>query len=268
MSYGGTIDNVKQSISSLDRKYEHITLVVGGNDCDVKPAVPPKSVVDSFTDLIDSAKDKANHVNVSSICPRLNCEIAQDTIESANAGLQVACTEKADVSYMDNTPSFKLADGSLNDGYYLADGIHITRAATNKLARNLKLRIKDNVEGACRNANLAAKHIARQQQYPSGERATNHSSDVPWSKNIIAQMMTGQPYVTNVVPITTAVIIRTTRGRVCRDVSSAQKRVMTRLRVDMENISSAIHVMSMAINPNIVICIKNRDSARKNHLLL
>ena len=89
--------------------------------------------------------------------------------------------------------------------------------------------------------------------------------DVTWSNNNIAQMMAGQPYVTNVIPIATSVIIRITRGRMwmCRDVSSAQKRVMTRLRVDMENLSSAIHVMSMAIHPNIVICIKNRDSARK-----
>ena len=144
---GGTIDTVKQRISSLDHKYEHITLVVGGNDCDVKPAVPPKSVVDSYTDLIDSAKGKANYVNVSSICPRLKCEIAQDTIESANAGLQVACSEKADVSYMDNTPSFKLADGSLNDGYYLADMVFISPVPPQtNIARNLKLRIKDNVE--------------------------------------------------------------------------------------------------------------------------
>jgi hypothetical protein len=59
---------------------------------------------------------------------------------------------------MDSTLSIKLADGTLNDWYYHAGGIHITRAATNKLVRNLKLRIKDNVEGACRNAkNVSAK---------------------------------------------------------------------------------------------------------------
>ena len=52
---------------------------------------------------------------------------------------------------MDNTPSFKLGDGSVNDGYLFADGVHITRSAMNKLAMNLKLQVKDRGEGVCRN---------------------------------------------------------------------------------------------------------------------
>jgi hypothetical protein len=60
------------------------------------------------------------------------------------------CADKEHVTYMDNTLSFKLGDGSINDGYYLADGVHITRAAVNKLASNLKLGIIDKAEGVCK----------------------------------------------------------------------------------------------------------------------
>ena len=147
---GGTTKTVKEHIDNIDCQYEHITLAVGENDYNTKPAVSPANVVASYHHLLDTAKAKAASVSVSSICPRLNSEPTRDTVESINAGLQVICSEKDGVTFVDNTPSFMLADGSLNDGYYLADGIHITRTATNKLAKNMNLHVKDQAQGVCK----------------------------------------------------------------------------------------------------------------------
>ena len=58
------------------------------------------------------------------------------------------CTEE-DATFIDNTPSFHLADGNVNDGYYLNDRIHLTHKATDKLALNLKLNIKKGCKSVC-----------------------------------------------------------------------------------------------------------------------
>ena len=63
-------------------------------------------------------------------------------IDSVNAGLQVICTEE-NVRFVDNTPIFYLQDNSINDAYYLDDGIHITYKAANKLEQNLQLKTRE-----------------------------------------------------------------------------------------------------------------------------
>ncbi len=71
--------------------------------------------------------------------------------------------------FVDSSPSFMLGDGSINDGYLLTDGVHLTKPAMNKLAKNLKLKIKDKVEGVCKN-----KHTPPTQT-PSVNQQTAHS---------------------------------------------------------------------------------------------
>ena len=46
------------------------------------------------------------------------------------------------VSFINNVRSFYLQDGTVNDGYLLPDGVHLTKPATNKLVANLKLQLK------------------------------------------------------------------------------------------------------------------------------
>jgi len=65
-------------------------------------------------------------VKVSTICPRMHRDSIEDT------GLQVMCCVLLNITFVDNSASFILPDG-----YYLKDGIHITRNATNKLAKHL-----------------------------------------------------------------------------------------------------------------------------------
>ena len=63
--------------------------------------------------------------------------------------MAASCSEKEDVNFVDVTSSFRFADGSINDGYILSDGVHITRSAMNKMAAKLDHQIKDMKQGVC-----------------------------------------------------------------------------------------------------------------------
>ena len=170
---GGCISDVKSVVEQLTPGYESVTLLVGGNDCEAKPIKSADAILKSYSELIDVAKEKCQTVKVSSICPRLNSKDVQDRIDAVNAGLVTACNERTDVKFMNLSPLFHLADGTINDGYILKDGIHITRNAMNKIATKLELHIKDQKAGVCdqkkiQNQNNVQK-ITRNPQ-PAGHR--------------------------------------------------------------------------------------------------
>ena len=145
---GGQIADVRSRLEVLPSGYDSITLLVGGNDCDATPPPPAATIVDSYGELLEMAQVKARKVIVSSICPRMTSEDTRHTIDAVNAGLVSLCSEKA-VKFADNTPSFTLRDGSVNDGYIQSDGVHVTRPAMEKIAKNLGLQVKDTARGVC-----------------------------------------------------------------------------------------------------------------------
>ena len=167
---GGTIDSVKAEVCKQKAGFENITLVVGGNDCHKHPLTRAADIVNSYKELVNVSCERSKKVTVSSICPRLAGETVQEHIEAVNAGLLSMCVDKPNVTFIDNTPSFKLADGGYNDGYYLADGIHITRPAVNKLARNLNLKVHNKAEGACRDQPNQQMNTDTKTKVPSGNR--------------------------------------------------------------------------------------------------
>ncbi len=137
---------MKKAVSSRPAKvYDRIVLVTGGNDCDPKDSSKkqtPSDIVEQYHALVKVSKEKAKR------CPRIVSDVIKSQIESVNAGLQVMC-ETEGAAYIDSTPSFHLADGTINDAYYLDDGIHLTYKATNKLAQKLQLKIRDSAKGVC-----------------------------------------------------------------------------------------------------------------------
>ena len=58
------------------------------------------------------------------------------------AGLNVACNDCWDVTFIDISASFLLGDASINDGY-----LQLTRGEVNKLAQKLEFRTKNPGEG-------------------------------------------------------------------------------------------------------------------------
>ena len=144
------IADVKKKMEDLSPGYDTITLAIGGHACATDPSSSADNIVNLYSSLIESAKNKCEKVTVSSIPPGLSNDTSQEKIDSINAGLLAVCNEKDSVNFIDVSPVFHLADGTVNDGYVLPDGVNITRSATNKLACKLSLKIKNKKEGVCK----------------------------------------------------------------------------------------------------------------------
>lgn len=140
---GATVKDITQHIATEVEKsatYDSVYVVVGTNDCDEKKNEESvQSILDEYKILIEKSKIVAENVIISSICPRL--DEAKKHIDLLNAGLQTVC-EDSNVDYVDQSPSFKLSDGSPNDGYLIKQGPHLTKSGTNKLVKNLNVSMK------------------------------------------------------------------------------------------------------------------------------
>ena len=143
---GGYVSDVKEAVAKFPttNKMRHIVLVVGGNDCEGGKSnnlTPTTDILSKYEELIKCATEVSSSVVVSSVCPRSRGDAVLERIRALNAGLKVACDELG-AEIVDNDPSFHLQDGNINDGYLLSDGVHLSRAATNKLINNLKLQLR------------------------------------------------------------------------------------------------------------------------------
>ena len=78
-------------------------------------------------------------VTMSSICPRLDTVDVQRKIELTNTALKNLCDTHS-CRFVNNDNLFKLADKTVNDCPLMRDRVHLTWQASNKLARNLKLK--------------------------------------------------------------------------------------------------------------------------------
>ena len=135
---GGHINNIQAKVPQFPAGNRHCraVLVVGGNDCDGRQDTPISDMLAQYKDLIEGAKSIATSVTVSS--PRCKSTELNEGIDTLNGGLQGICDD-LQVEYVDHSPSFKLQDGTFNEGFVLPDCVHLTRAATNKLVSNLCL---------------------------------------------------------------------------------------------------------------------------------
>ena len=84
-------------------------------------------------------------MSVASIPPRCDSEQANEKVATANVAIKKISSDMS-VTFVDNDPSsFKLANGAVNDGYIVKDGLHQTAPGSNRLARNLKLSIVEGI---------------------------------------------------------------------------------------------------------------------------
>ena len=117
-----------------------IILCVGTNDC-CDPNFDGEQITEDYKELVDAAKTKvidSNNVIISSVPPRTDSVQHQENVEKLNAGLCVMARDTG-VTFINNDDTFKLGDGSPNDGYLLDDGVHLSNRGSNRLARNLHL---------------------------------------------------------------------------------------------------------------------------------
>ena len=67
----GRITDAMAKVKSLPGNYQHVALVVGGNDCHGSDRPSATDIVASYGRLVDVAKGKARTVTVASIPPRI-----------------------------------------------------------------------------------------------------------------------------------------------------------------------------------------------------
>lgn len=161
---------IQDTINDLDLVAEkgpfgNITLVTGTNDA-ADHTADVEGTIEKYKTLINKASGMAEKVSVSSILPRK--DQSQERVDLLNVSLASMCTDSGEVdlskvSFIDNTKSFMLQDGDVNDGYFIGDGPHITYGGSNRLARNLKVKVKPGVQDITR----TPKHKTKQHQ---GER--------------------------------------------------------------------------------------------------
>ena len=141
---GTTVKDVQHRLQAQTAKYENMIVCAGTNDCS-DADIDEQRFEATYRDVVKSAKElvlDGRGVRISSIPPRNDSPMKNKRVTRANNAIK-ALSERMGVSYIDNGPSFKLEDGSVNDGYLAKDGLHLTVAGTNRLVRNLKLATKN-----------------------------------------------------------------------------------------------------------------------------
>ena len=209
---GAHVDEIRTELQKPKyhgARLDRLVLMTGTNDlkdAKDKPESIPE-IVKKYSALIEDAKAISQYVTVSSICPRI--DDVTDLVEPFNTNLQVLCEDK-DCEFVDHTPIFTLGDGSINDGYLTqGKGPHLTKAGLNKVAKNLKLKVKTGVIDITktyqpRNSTPDESHMSRQgkqngkgpqhwgykqDQRSSAEGATQSGSskiqDMKWNPDVI-----------------------------------------------------------------------------------
>ncbi|CAH1788314.1 unnamed protein product, partial [Owenia fusiformis] len=139
---GGKIKDVHEHLSKLNKPgpkpYKRIILQVASNDASQKDA-KPEPIVNEYKLMVTGAKTICDEVHVSSIIPRTDKKSAQDVLAAVNAELDSLCDADEKLNFINNDKTFRLQDGSINDGYLDNRGLHLTYAGSNKLAQNMQL---------------------------------------------------------------------------------------------------------------------------------
>ena len=140
---GGKIQDVHDKLkSNTTTQYNSISIVVGGNDCNsTADAASVEDLAESYRSMVKDAKKHCSDVRIATIPPRNVSEVTSSRIDALNAALVEMCSEDG-ITLINNYETFKLRDGSINDGYYVQDGVHLNKAASNRLAKNLKVNPK------------------------------------------------------------------------------------------------------------------------------
>ena len=145
---GAKVSDVLHHLRTSEETFDTITVCVGTNDCATDSEFDENKVVDEYKEIINCAKTRVIHnkrINISSIPPRSDSEKYQEHIDVINACLSTIASDNG-VSFINNDMTFKLNDGSPNDGYLQSDGIHLSFRGTNRLAKNLKVKLDPRVQ--------------------------------------------------------------------------------------------------------------------------
>ena len=134
---GGKIRDIHEQLKANTKDYKSISIVVGGNDCDSKSGTTPtEELMSQYSAMVADARLQCPDVRLVTVLPRDVGTDTTDRIDALNAGI-VELSNNEGLILINNDETFKLKDGSVNDGYYTGDGVHLNKAGSNRLAKNL-----------------------------------------------------------------------------------------------------------------------------------
>ena len=113
----GRLSDVLERLQKRDEQYGRVVVCASTNDCgrdamdDTQFIQTYKDIVQSATALVASSKD----VSIASIPPRRDNQRASERVKTAKEAIKETSSQMR-VTFMDNDPSFKLANGAFNDG--------------------------------------------------------------------------------------------------------------------------------------------------------
>jgi hypothetical protein len=183
---GGKIKDAKDVIHNIPaRQYSEIALVIGGSDCE-DTTTTVKDIVEEYKGLLSVAKEKAENVIVGSILPRI-CPHDEDTahrINAVNAEIEVVCEEYS-LKYVDNNVSFRLQDGTVNNGYYLKERntekqVYLTNKGTSKLCQNMNIKAKTGMQ-VTKDRHYQPQSGIRSSNFQHNQTTTNRPNTASWS---------------------------------------------------------------------------------------
>ncbi|CAH1799663.1 unnamed protein product [Owenia fusiformis] len=138
---GGKIKDAHKHITNLDKPYDRIIFQIASNDAAEKDATV-KGITDEYNTMLIGAKNVCNDIYVSSVTPRTDKPPVQSIIEGVNAELSELCQKDPSLTFINNDESFRLQNNTINNGFLDARGLHLSKAGSNSLARNMKLSVK------------------------------------------------------------------------------------------------------------------------------
>ena len=139
---GANVTDVVKHLKEDDNTYKSIICCVGTNNCSAED-FNSDVITESYKDIITAAKAKVRdpkEIRIVSVPPRSDSEDHQENVDMLNTCLELLAQVDG-VTFIKNDLTFKLSDGTPNDGYLLKDGLHLNNRGTNRIARNIKLKL-------------------------------------------------------------------------------------------------------------------------------
>ena len=174
---GAKVTDVLKHLKDTDLDYNSIVCCVGTNDCS-NEEFNGDTIAKTYKDIVETVKLKVNDpkcIKLVSIPPRSDSKTYQERVDTLNACLSSIATDDG-LTFINNDPTFKLGDGTPNDGYLLNDGLHLNDRGTNRLVKNMQLRVNHKAV----NGNVVKKRKALNQQQTDSQQEA--APDTDWQE--------------------------------------------------------------------------------------
>ena len=169
------VTDVLKCLQDDEKSYKMITCCVGTNNCS-EDNFSDADVCETYKTIIATAKEKVGdpkNIQIVSIPPRTDSTVFQENVNVLNACLSTIANDEG-VTFINNDMTFKLSDGAANDGYLQNDGVHLNNKGTNRLAKNMQLKVKSEVT----NGNIVK--TGRQNKNTSQMKSAVDEGDGDW----------------------------------------------------------------------------------------